>query len=291
MCEACMNAIEKTLWFIESHFAGEITLDAIAKAGGLSRFHLTRAFDAATGRSIMRYVRGRRLTEAAKALSNGAPDILSVALDAGYGSHEAFTRAFRDQFGVTPEAIRAQGHLKKIELVDPIKMDETLLIKLEPPRLVNGKRLLIAGIGERYSCETSAGIPSQWQRFLPHLGQIPGQLGGTAYGVRCNSDDMGNFDYVCGVEVMDFSSLPADWTRVRIPEQRYAVFSQQGHISTIRSAWNSIWNKWLPESVYEVADAPDFERYSEDFNSATGMGGFEIWIPIRSRNKQLEKEP
>ena len=287
----CMNAIEKSLWFIESHFAGEITLDEIARAGGVSRFHLTRAFDAATGRSIMRYVRGRRLTEAAKALSNGAPDILSVALDAGYGSHEAFTHAFRDQFGVTPEAIRAQGHLKRIDLVEPIKMDQTLLIKLEPPRFVEGKRLLIAGIGERYSCETSAAIPSQWQRFLPHLGQIPGQLGGTAYGVRCNSDDLGNFDYVCGVEVMDFSRLPADWSRVRIPQQRYAVFSQHGHISTIRSAWNSIWNKWLPESLYEVADAPDFERYSENFDSATGLGGFEIWIPIGSRSKQLQKEP
>lgn len=61
----------------------------------------------------MRYVRGRRLTEAAKALSRGAPDIFSVALDAGYGSHEAFTRAFPDEFGVTPETIRTQGHLKK----------------------------------------------------------------------------------------------------------------------------------------------------------------------------------
>ena len=281
-----MNAIEKALWFIESHFANEITLDDIAKAGGVSRFYLTRAFDAATGRSIMRYVRGRRLTEAARALSNGAPDILSVALDAGYGSHEAFTRAFRDQFGVTPEAIRAQGHLQRIELVDPIKMDETLLIKLQPPRLVNGKRLLIAGIGERYSCETSAAIPSQWQGFLPHLGQIPGQLGGTAYGVRCNSDDAGNFDYVCGVEVMDFSRLPASWSRVRIPEQRYAVFSQPGHISTIRSVWNSIWNKWLAESEYEVADAPDFERYGENFNSVTGMGGFEIWVPIKTPSEQ-----
>jgi AraC family transcriptional regulator len=80
-----MNAIEKALWFIESHFATEIALEDIAKAGGVSRFHMTRAFGAATGRSIMRYVRGRRLTEAAKALSKGAPDILSVALDAGYG--------------------------------------------------------------------------------------------------------------------------------------------------------------------------------------------------------------
>ena len=146
-----MNALEKALWFIESHFAGEITLEDLARAGGVSRFHITRAFGAATGLSIMRYVRGRRLAEAAKALSNGAPDILSVALDAGYGSHEAFTRAFRDEFGVTPETIRAQGHLKKIELVGPIKMDETALIKLELPRFVSGKRLLIAGLGERYT--------------------------------------------------------------------------------------------------------------------------------------------
>jgi AraC family transcriptional regulator len=280
-----MNSVEKALWFIESHFASEITLQDLAKAGGVSRFHMTRAVDAATGRSIMRYVRGRRLTEAAKALSTGAPDILSVALDAGYGSHEAFTRAFRDEFGVTPETIRAQGHRKKIELVEPLKIDETLPIRFDPPRIENGERFLIAGLGGRYTCETSAGIPSQWQRYLPHLGQIPGQLGRTAYGVRCNSDEAGNFDYVCGVEVRDFSKLPADWSRVRIPEQRYAIFSQRDHISTIRSTWNTIWNNWLPESRYEVVDAPDFERYGNDFDSVSGTGGFEIWLPIKTYSK------
>jgi AraC family transcriptional regulator len=159
-----MNSVEKALWFIESHFASEITLQDLAKAGGVSRFHMTRAFGAATGRSIMRYVRGRRLTEAAKALSTGAPDILSVALDAGYGSHETFTRAFRDEFGVTPETIRAQGQRKKIELVEPLKIDETLPIRFDPPRIENGERLLIAGLGRRYPCETSAGPRFQCAR-------------------------------------------------------------------------------------------------------------------------------
>ena len=280
-----MNAVEKALWFIESHFAGEITLEEIAKAGGVSRFHMTRAFGTATGHSVMRYVRGRRLTEAARALTRGAPDILAVALDAGYGSHEAFTRAFRGEFGVTPETIRAQGHLKKIDVVEPIKMDEALLIRLEPPRLENGRRLLIAGIGARYTCDAIAGIPSQWQRFLPHFDHVPWQIGRAAYGVCCNSDDAGSFDYVCGVEVRDFSRVPADWSRVRIPEQKYAVFAQPGHVSMIRSTWNTIWNEWLPNSGYEVADAPDFERYGEQFNSATGMGGFEIWVPIKTSSK------
>jgi AraC family transcriptional regulator len=73
---------------------------------------------------------------------------------------------------------------------------------------------------------------------------------------------------------------------VRIPEQKYAVFCQRDHISTIRSTWNAIWNEWLPNSEYEVADAPDFERYGEHFNSATGIGGFEIWIPVKPSGKQ-----
>jgi hypothetical protein len=60
------------------------------------------------------------------------------------------------------------------------------------------------------------------------------QAGRTAYGVRCNSDDAGNFDYICGVEVSDFSRVPPDWYRARIPERRYAVFSHRDHISTIR---------------------------------------------------------
>ena len=119
-----MNPVGKALWYIDSHFAGDITLEEIARASGVSRFYLSRAFGEATGRSVMRYVRGRRLTNAARSLSAGASDILSVALEAGYGSHEAFTRAFRDQFGLTPETVRAQCHLGNLELVEPIKMDE-----------------------------------------------------------------------------------------------------------------------------------------------------------------------
>lgn len=109
-----MNPVGKALWYIESHFAGEITLEEIANVSGVSRYCLSRAFGEATGHSIMRYVRSRRLTEAARSLSAGAFDILPVALDAGYGSHEAFTRAFRDQFGLTPEQVRAQRHLDNI---------------------------------------------------------------------------------------------------------------------------------------------------------------------------------
>jgi AraC family transcriptional regulator len=276
-----LNPTEKALWYIESHFRQELPLEEIAGAAGVSRYHISRAFGLATGRSIMRYVRGRRLSEAARLLAAGAPDILAVAIDSGYGSHEAFTRAFRDQFGLTPEALREQATLNRLKLVEAIKMDEALLTNLQPPRFENGRTLLIAGLSERYNSETSAGIPAQWQRFGPYLGHIPGQAGRAAYGVLCNSDDAGNMEYISGVEVSDFARVPGEFAHLRIPEARYAVFSHPDHISTIRRVWHTIFNRWLPESGYRIAEGSEFERYGEEFDGITGTGGFEIWIPVR----------
>src|SRR3954468_17312614 len=276
-----MNPAQKALWFIESHLAQPLNLDEVAAIAGVSRFHIVRAFAAATGLSVMRYVRARRLSEAARALANGAPDILDVALDADYGSHEAFTRAFREHFGVTPETVRGSAKLETLQLQEPITMDSTAIGNLQPPRFETGKPFLVAGPGERYTFETGAAIPGQWQRFHQKLGEIPHRVGRVAYGVCCNGDDSGNFDYIAGVEVSDFSDLPREFSRVRIPEARFAVFSHKDHISTIRRTVNTIWNQWLPASGLKAADAPSFERYDENFDPLTGNGGLEIWVPIR----------
>jgi AraC family transcriptional regulator len=274
-----MNPAQKALWYVESHLADPLTLDEVAAIGGVSRFHMVRAFAAATGLSVMRYVRARRLSEAARALAAGAPDILTLTLDADYGSHEAFTRAFRDHFGVTPEAVRG-SRLDHLSLQEPIVMDSTFVDNLPAPRFLTGKPLLVAGLGERYNFESSAAVPGQWRRFHQSVQHIPGRIGQVAYGVCCNGDDAGNFDYIAGVEVSDFSDLPREFSRVRIPEQKYAVFSHRDHISSIRRTVNTIWNQWLPASGLKAADAPNFERYDEKFDPLTGHGGLEIWIPV-----------
>ena len=275
-----MNPVQKALWFVESHLREPIALEEIAAHSGVSPYHLTRVFDAVTGHSLMRYVRARRLSEAARQLCNGAPDILNVALDAGYGSHEAFTRAFRDQFGLTPEQVRGQGHLAKLSLREPIIMDSTPRPNLAQPRFETTKPLLLAGLNARYTQQTSAGIPSHWERLHAYLGHVSRQVGETAYGACYNTDEEGNFDYLAGVEVRDFSDLPEGFATLRVPAQRYAVFQQSEHISSIRRTFSAIWSKWLPESGHKPADAPVLERYGPEFNSVNGTGGFEIWVPI-----------
>jgi AraC family transcriptional regulator len=272
--------VERALWFIESHFGHDVTLDQISEVACVSRYHMSRMFAVTMGIPVIRYLRARRLSEAARALAKGAPDILSVALDVGYGSHEAFTRAFREQFGVTPESVRTQGHFNNLRLMEAMKMEGNLLNTLEA-RFEKGRVLLISGIGARYNCETAAGIAAQWQGFVPQIGNIAGQVGRKAYGVMSSFDENGNFDYTCGVEVKDFSHVSPDWNRIRIPAQDYAVFTHSGHISAIRSTWTTIWNGWLPDSGREVEDAPNFELYGENFDSMTGRGLVEIWLPLK----------
>ena len=279
-----MESVRKALWFMEGRFGGELSLDGLSQAAGISRCHFAHVFAAATGQSAMRYMRGRRLSEAARVLANGGPDILTVALDFGYGSHEAFTRAFRDQFGLTPEAVRAQRHLDNVNLVEAIKMDDGLITTLAPPRIEQRGLLLIAGLGGRYSSDTHQNIPALWQRLQPHLGNVPGQVRarGAAFGVCYNMDDDCNFDYLAGVEVSGFSDLPAEFARLRIPSRRYAIFTHPEHVSTMHSVAMTIWTKWLPESGYEAVDAPNLEYYGEEFDGRTGLGGYQIWIPIKT---------
>jgi AraC family transcriptional regulator len=168
-------------------------------------------------------------------------------------------------------------------LVEPIIMDKTPTIALEAPRLVEGKNLLIAGLGSHFTYEnSSAGIPSLWQRFAPHIGHVPQQTGSTAYGVCVNPDDAGHFDYIAGVEVSSFDDLPEEFVRVRIPAQLYAVFSHRDHISTIKATFEAIFRDWLPKSGRALAETPGFERYDERFDPRTGNGVTEIWMPLKS---------
>lgn len=278
--QTAVDPVARALWYIESHFDSELSLDDIAAASGVSRYHLSRAFTAVTGIPVMRYVRGRRLTQAARRLINGAPDILSVALDSGYGSHEAFTRAFREQFGCTPEALRQDGRLDEVPLVEPQGNDPLMNASLKPPRTENGKLLLVAGIKRRYSHDAMAAIPSQWQQFVPHLGQIPGEIAGVTYGICMNPDDDGTLEYMCGVEVSSFDRIPSDFATQRLPAQRYAVFTHDGHISTIRATSEEIFRSGLPSIGGQMADAPHFERYDERFDGRSGNGIVEIWVPL-----------
>ncbi len=278
-----VSVTSKALWYIESHLDDDVRLEAVAESVGVSRFHLSRAFTEAIGTSLTGYARARRLTVAARALTDGPADILAVALNAGYGSHEAFTRAFRQHFGVTPEQFRLSGRQANPQLQEPIRMHPSVVTSLTSPRIVSSEAKLILGLSQPCPAAGDPGIPGLWNRFVPYISHIQGKVGNAAYGVMYNSDDSGNYDYLSGVEVQSFPNQPGELTRLRIPPQTYAVFEHRDHVSAVMATWNAIWERGLADPGLKAMDGPAFELYGEQFNGMTGTGGFEIWVPVAPR--------
>ena len=276
-----MSIAAKALFVIERNSRQALTLDGIAKACGVSRSHVAYAFGTATGLSVMKYLRSRRLTEAARSLAGGAPDILAVALDAGYGSHEAFTRAFREQFSTTPETVRDRGSLEGVALVTPLELRAAGCSRLEDPRFENEGIVRVVGLSELCSFKRVLTIPAQWQRFMSsYYAAIPAKLDRIPVGVSHGTDDEGQFQYVCGAEVSRLGDSPKELLKLEIPPRTYAVFEHRGHISTLTDTYFAIWNEALPALGRAVADAPVLERHNPTFDPRTGEGGVAVWIPL-----------
>ena len=271
-----MRVANKALWLIESRMREPLALNALAAELGVSDFHLARAFASTVGMSLMQYVRRRRLTEAAHQLVRTDMSIIDVAVDAEYNSQEAFARAFKAEFGLTPQAFRNKPEHKTAYL-EAATMESTNSVTLNPPRIVSLPALRVLGLARRYNPTNSANIPDQWAQFN-QLGLEIGPDG--TLGVCYNADAEGNMDYLCGIEVSSFDAAREHLDRLTLPAQTYAVFQHGGHVSEIRDIWQAIWNHGLADAGLVVSEGPEFEKYGSDFDPETGNGGFEIWIPV-----------
>jgi AraC family transcriptional regulator len=275
-----MSVSIKAIWAIERHLDQPLSLDSVARACGTSKFHLAHAFGAATGRAVIHYVRGRRLSRAAERLAAGHADILGLAIETGYGSHEAFSRAFRAQFGMTPEEVRCRQHVEGLAMTEPMKLPGAGEARLEEPRLVQGGPLIVVGLSERRSFDSQTGIPEQWQRFMTRYGDIADKADPAPLGVITPADDEGHFNYLCGVEVSRVSEVPAGLTVQRVAAGRYAVFLHRGHVATIGATYSAIFDDWLPRHHKTLGGGATLERHLPSFDPRTGLGGVEIWVSI-----------
>jgi AraC family transcriptional regulator len=174
---------------------------------------------------------------------------------------EAFTPELREQ----EAAVRAKA------------------LGLGTPTFRPGPELLIAGLNESYTATTRTNIPQQWQRFATHLGKVPGRVGADSYGVCWNTGPDCNFEYLAGVAVSSPDRLPAGFKTLEIDARRYAVFAHTGHVSAIPATIDAIWTKWAPDCGLRLSHgAPCVERYTPEFDPATGLGSMEVWIPLEA---------
>jgi AraC family transcriptional regulator len=276
-----MSLAAKVLWMIERNLGNELSLSDIADGCGVSKFHMARAFEARVGMPVMQYVRARRLSNAAQRLAEGATDILGVALDTGYASHEAFSRAFKAQFDRTPEAVRKHGTTRELNMMKPADIPDTASASGPiAPRIEKLGPLTVVGLARQQNLANAQEIPGQWQQFMTMSEEIDNKADPIPVSVTTDMDGDGNFSYLTGVIVSSAASPPKGLVARSVPAQTYAVFTHSGHVFEIGKTYAAIWDQWVPQSGKVVSDGPRLEKHLPTFNPRTGLGGIEIWIPV-----------
>jgi AraC family transcriptional regulator len=279
-----LDAHGRTLALIEARLSEPLSLTDVAAASGLSAFHFSRLFTALHGESVMAYVRRRRLARAARRLSDeGEVSLVELALESGFESQQAFTRAFTRQFGVSPGRFRSPGRYPRYQIGDPVLTIPASLNLERMGEITRRPAFRVAGITNRFDRDSVHAIPALWDRldaFLPVAGSKSGTLGLCLPG----APDAGDFVYMAGVELQDGAPDPPGLETVEVPAQAYAVWrltaSGEALHPQMQAAVRDIWGRRLKEAGLNPSRGPDFELYPPYFTGRKAGEWVEIWIPV-----------
>jgi AraC family transcriptional regulator len=292
-----LDEIQRTINYIEAHIKEDISAGNLAALIGFSEKHFYRLFKAYTGMSVMDYVRRRKMIRAIAQL-RGGDRILDVALDYGFESHGGFAKAFKKQFGSSPQIYLSHA---SAALPDPIHLTTQPEkfkiyggITLEP-KITRRPAFRIAGYHIRTDGASSThDCPALWDRHNIEGWEekLYAQLqpnGHGEYGVCIeNNAQTGEFVYLIGVAVEDFSRVTSDMYRAEIPASDYAVFTTTptdgaNFSKNIQKTWHYILEEWLPASAFAWDEVkPDFEFYDERCHGETDLV-MDIYVPVVAR--------
>lgn len=270
------DMIARTLWQVETDLSRETDLSSLANATGVSLFHLTRAFALRTGLPLGTYVRRRRLSEAARALSKGE-SVTNAAFDAGYDSVEGFSRAFRACFGLAPSSVRGPNDLHRLNLQEAMMMTQPETTEIPVPEIRTIAPITLVGRSGRFTMDSRSRIPALWDETVSEWRDA--MIGGPTYGVCSDFSDSGEFTYTVAFPGTETEGL----ARLTIPGGTYAIFAHDGHVSTISRTWDAIFVKWAPVAEYDLQNGPEFELYDRDFDPAE-PGKVAVWVPVMPRD-------
>ena len=111
------DCIEEVMRYIREHLGEPLDRETLADVAGFSVPHFHRVFTAHVGESAISYIRRIRLERAGRKLRMGAVDITEVALASGYDSHSSFSKAFKQQYGLSPSEFRQLGCMAASQLL------------------------------------------------------------------------------------------------------------------------------------------------------------------------------
>ena len=282
-------ALNRLVEHIEDHLVEEIDVPGLAASLGTTEYHLRRMFSSLAGMPLSEYVRRRRMTvAAAEVLDDG--DLLEIAVRYGYGSAEAFGRAFQAVHGAAPSAVRRDGgplrtqpQLRfRLTVEGNITMD-TRIAERPGFRLVGHAArvpLIYNGVNPHIQ-EHIASLPlSEHQRLKDLSSTEPVGLLQVSADVDADYTEGTELTYLHGVAVDESTPLPHDLDVIEVPAGAWAVFRTAGpYPAALQSTWAATATDWFPSNPWRLRPGPSIvavlER-ADDFSTAT----CELWLPV-----------
>ncbi len=287
------ESLEQAVIYIENHLGYNIKVEDVAKAAGYSYYHLNRQFTAILGESIGSYIKKRRLADASKKLLYSDLKIIDIAIEYGFDSPEAFSRAFKAIYKVSPQSYR-QNRLDIFiggkERLDTGLLDHLVRNVTVHPRIVELPEIRIAGIRGETTLRDNR-LRELWDRTNSLYKQIPNRIpGGRSLGIceacaentlyTMNDDIL--FTEVAGTEVSSFEGLTEPFVQKIIPGGRYAVFTHRGTLRLLPQTFDYIWGTWFLTTKEELDWREDFELYDERFLGYDHPDSeVDLYIPVR----------
>ncbi|MDD5035285.1 MAG: GyrI-like domain-containing protein [Methylococcaceae bacterium] len=294
--------MHRVVAYIDQHLDQPLDLRCLAEVAHFSPFHFHRLFSAWMGETLGDYLRRRRIEVAAMRLAaQPRVTVLQTALSVGFGSAEAFTRAFRARFGCSPTSWRTQQAERRLANSNPDQVDrktdqadELILPEYEVSlqsetetsmnvRLVDRQPATVAYL--RHLGPYGKPVSLFWQKTVYPWLLTNNLLDQPRYGIGHDDPNItapAQCRYDACVEVPQDFVTSGSAFKTSIPGGRYAVLSFQGTVAEIEGAWAALLRDWFPSSGLQLDARPCFEYYKKGstFDPNTGVFDCEICIPV-----------
>ncbi|MEW1904362.1 AraC family transcriptional regulator [Streptomyces sp. NPDC086147] len=282
-----LERLNRALDHIEEHLRGDLDPAELARIATTSEYHFRRLFSALAGMPLSEYVRRRRLTVAGAEVLAGERTLLEVAVRYGYGSGEAFARAFRAVHGVGPgearrtgAALRSQPRMSFRLVVEGNSSMRYRIVEKDAFRIIGrGARVPLVHEGENPAI--AAHIRSIGQEGLARLARLAdGEPGGVLSAVTHLSDSReegADLDYWHGA--VSGADVPEGFDALDVAAGTWAVFENEGpYPKALQYLWRDVFTQWFPSNPYASRPGPELlsVRPSEDWTTARA----ELWIPV-----------
>ncbi|NES29298.1 helix-turn-helix domain-containing protein [Micromonospora terminaliae] len=285
-----ISALNRLVDLVEEHLTEELDVTGLARTLGTTEYHLRRMFSSLAGMPLSEYVRRRRMTLAAADVVRGQDDLLSIAVRHGYGSTEAFGRAFRAVHGAGPGDVRRDGgplrtqpQLRFRLTVEGSNPMHTRIVDRPAFRLVGHAArvpLIHHGINPHIQQHIAA-LPMEEHLRLKALGDAePGGLLQVSDDLDPDATEGSELTYLHGVALSPDTPAPGDLDVIEVPAGRWAVFRTAGpHPQVLQETWAATATEWFPSNPWRLRPGPSIVAVldrADDFSTAT----CELWLPV-----------